>query len=126
MGYFNKLSHAIIYFRKIEETRKDRVYGMMKLCFGSDEDAISQIMYCCPNGSKIPVWTLPSRDNVSGQYGILTGALGKEILDLVGKAAATFKVHLKPEDGKKEGRTWRITKNGIEEIKDQATTTTKS
>jgi hypothetical protein len=115
------LSHAVIFFNTIAGEQKTGISAMMKLCFGKDTDVIGQILYCNPPGSKTPIWTLPTRTFGNNVLPIFTGSVGEEILGAVGRAAATFKTHYKASDGPKVGRVWRITKNGIEEIKEQAT-----
>ena len=119
MGLFNGMSHAVIFFNTLAGAEQTGISAMIKLCFGSDTDAIAQVLYCNPVGSKTPVWTLPTRNLGNATVPIFTGHVGAEILDAVGRAADIFKTHYKVSDGVKAGRAWRITKNGIEEIKEE-------
>lgn len=118
MGIFNGLSHAIITFNTVEDTRVTGIGAKMKLCFGSDDDTLAQVLYCRPPGKKGLEWVLPSRVIATSvlPYPIFTGVVALEILHLIGVAANRFKVFYKSTQTSKEGRTWRITKNGIEEI----------
>lgn len=115
------LSHAIIFFNSVEGAQKTGISAMMKLCFGSDDEAIAQILYCLTPGNKTPVWTLPVRTSpmATDTFPVFTGKVGEEVLAAVGRAADRFKAfYTSPEV--KAGRAWRITKNGIEEIKQEA------
>lgn len=116
MGIFNGLSHAIITFNTIEDTKITGIGAKMQLCFGSDEDTLAQVLYCIRPGKRGLEWVLPSRITGSVPYPIFTGVVALEILHLIGVAADRFKVFYKPTQISKEGRSWRITKNGIEEI----------
>ena len=124
MGLFSgRLSHAVIFFNTKEGAQKTGVNAIMKLCFGKDEDAISQIVYCTSLGSKTPVWALPTMQSNKPDIirPVFTGAVGEEILDAVGTYAGYFKQYYKAADGAKVGRAWRISKNGIQEITQEKT-----
>jgi hypothetical protein len=117
MAIFSGLTHAIIHFSGMGIAEKTGIYGMMELCFGSDDDVVAQIMYQSPAGSKTPVWTLPQRTTVSGTttYPIFRGAIAKELLAFAGRTADRFKAGLS-KDTKRAGKEFRVTSKGVEEI----------
>lgn len=119
MSLFNGMTHTVLFFNTLAGVEETGINAMMKLCFGSDDNAIAQILYRTPAGGKTPVWTLPTRrfdTQTKDGYPIFSGKVGEELLALVGRAADIFKAYYKITDGIKAGRAWRITKNGIEEI----------
>jgi hypothetical protein len=118
MGLFNRLSHAVVFFNSIAEAKRTGNYAMMKLCFGSDDNAISQILYSTPAGSKTPVWVLPTRFSEGTSFPICTGEMAEEILAHVGRAADRIKKA--NIEGKLAGRAFRVTKDKVEEIKQEA------
>ena len=122
------LSHAVLYFNTVEGSKQTGIGAMMKLCFGSDDDAISQILYSSKDGSKTLVWTLPVRISREGivtttPFPIFTGRVGEELLAAVARTADRFKKA--NVAGKLAGRAFRITKTSIDEIKDEKTTQAK-
>lgn len=112
------ISHAVIFFNTVQGSKTSGISAMMKLCFGSDENAISQIVYSTPKGSSTPVWSLPARNSGDVTYPIFNGALGEEILGAIGRAADRFKKANVP--GVRAGRVFRVTTKGVEEIKKEA------
>lgn len=118
---FNDLSHVVITFNSLDDGKRSGNWAMAKLCFGSDENAISQILYSDKNGSPTPVWTLPFRTRVEGtisKFNIFTGIVGEQILVAVGKAADRLKKA--GIVGRFAGRTFRVSKTGVEEVKAEA------
>ena len=115
------ISHAVIYFNTLEGSKQTGISAMMKLCFGSDDDAISQVLYSTQSGSKTPVWVLPTRFTIDGskiEFPIFTGKVGEEILAAVGRASDRFKKA--NVAGKLAGRAFRVTTHSVEEIKEEA------
>jgi hypothetical protein len=117
MGLFNGLSHAVVFFNKLENAKATGIYGMMKICFGSDDNAIAQILYSIPAGGKTPVWTLPTRHSGYAAFPIFTGSVGEEILGVVGRTADRLKKA--NIEGKLAERAFRVTKTTVEEIKQE-------
>lgn len=120
MSLLKGLTHAVIFFNTVEGSKSTGVSAMMKLCFGDDHDAIAQVLYSTPAGSKTPVWVLPSRTNRLGtvtteSFPIFTGGVGEEIMAAVGRAADRIKKA--NIEGKLAGRAFRVTKTTVEEIK---------
>lgn len=120
MSLFNGLTHAIIKFNTIAGEAQSGIGAMMKLCFGSDENSISQIYYK-KVGPSTYAWTLPERSTVEADYAIFLGSMAEEITLAAGRTAERFKNFYKTEMGLKAGRSWRVTTKGIEEITTEAT-----
>lgn len=121
MGMFNGLTHAVVFFNTIKGAQESGINAMMKLCFGSDDSAIGQILYRTTPKSKTPIWVLPVRTSGSSELPVFSGNMGEEILGAVGRAADRFK---KANITDKAGRTFRVTKVGVEEVKAPVITTT--
>src|SRR5271156_6124009 len=116
------VSHAVIFFNSVEGSKRTGIYAMMKICFGSDDDAIGQIMYRNTPGVSTPSWTLPTRQTDTGiSFPIFTGHLGEEILAIVGRTADRLKSST--ISGLKAGRAFRVSKTGVEEIAKETTAT---
>jgi hypothetical protein len=115
------ISHALIYFNTLDGSKQTGISAMMKLCFGSDDDAISQVVYSTKQGAKTPVWVLPTRFTKDGstiEFPVFTGMVGEEILAAVGRASDRFKQA--NVLGKLAGRAFRVTTHSVEEIKEEA------
>ena len=126
------MSHVIIQFNTVEKLKRTGVAAMASICFGADECAITQILYKIPDGEKIPRWVLPLRskkhgDVVVDDYDVFIGKVSDELLALAGRAIEKLK-EPGAVQGKVSGRSFRVTKAGVEEIKSEApvTTTTAS
>lgn len=121
MPNLSAISHAVIYFNTVEGNKQTGIGAMMKLCFGNDDDAISQIMYRTEKGNPTPTWVLPTRhtgDTSIPELPIYTGKVGEELLSVIARAADRLKKA--GVTGKLAGRSFRVTTKGVEEIKDQA------
>jgi hypothetical protein len=118
MNILNGLSHGIIFFNTHDREKKTGIAAMIKLCFGSDDDCISQVFYYKPKGKNLYEWVLPSRisEESSLIHPIFTGQVEREVLQATGIVADRFKAFYKDTDTSKYGRKWRVTKVGIEEI----------
>jgi hypothetical protein len=116
-GMFNGVSHAVIFFNTVAGAKQSGVSAMMKVCFGSDDDAIAQVLYSTAPGTKAPAWTLPVRTTgiAPTSFPVFTGKVGEEVLALVGRAADRFKKN--QPTGVLAGRSFRVTVKGVEEIK---------
>lgn len=125
MGVLNSNpTHAIIFFNSTKGLKETGIGAMMKICFGSDDDALAQILYRTTPGSKTPVWTLPVRPAPGDiAYPIFQGKLGEEIMAVVGRTADRFKKGnmVTPY----AGNTYRITAKGVEKITAEVKTTDK-
>jgi hypothetical protein len=120
MRLFNGMTHAVVFFNTVEGSKTTGVSAMMKLCFGSDEDAIAQILYRITPGSSSPVWALPTRDSGGTSFPIFRGMVGEEILGAVGRCAD--RLRKSPiVTGKLAGRSFRVTIKTVEEIKEDTT-----
>lgn len=115
MPILNGVTHAIIQFNSKIGYSNTNIQAMMKLCFGSDDDALSQVLYMCTGGSKTPVWTLPTRVSNDMAFPIFSGILREEIMGLVGIYSERFRKTVEIV-GPKYGRVWRVTKTTAEEI----------
>lgn len=115
---FKGVSHAVIFFNTVAGAKQSGVNAMMKICFGSDDNALAQVLYCTAPGSKAPAWTLPTRNSGVNTFPIFTGNVGQEVLGLVGRAADRFKKN--QPAGTLAGRSFRVTVKGVEEIKPEA------
>lgn len=115
MGLFNGLTHAVIFFNTVEGSKATGVSAMMKLCFGSDEDAIAQILYRTVLGSSAPVWALPVRTEGATAYPIFRGMVGEQVLAAAGRCAD--RLRKSPiVTGRLSGRSFRVTTKTVEEI----------
>jgi len=122
MGLFNGLTHAVIFFNTVEGSKTAGVSAMIKLCFGSDENAIAQVLYRTAPGSTAPVWTLPTRTEGASTFPIFRGMVGTEILAAVGRCAD--RVRRSPNvTGRLAGRSFRVTTKTVEEITQSDPTT---
>jgi hypothetical protein len=122
MGLFNGLTHAVIFFNTVEGSKTTGVSAMMKLCFGSDEDAIAQVLYRITPGVSTPVWTLPTRTEGTNSFPILRGKVGEEILGAAGRCAD--RLRKAPNiTGRLAGRSFRVTTKTVEEITQSDPTT---
>lgn len=120
---FKGVSHAVVFFNSINGQKESGISAMVKICFGSDDDAIAQVLYCTTPGSKAPAWTLPSRSSIGAtvsHFPVFTGKVGEEILGIVGRAAD--KVKKAGITGILAGRVFRVSSKGVEEVKPQTTT----
>ena len=129
MPLLTGLSHAVIFFNTLDGSKKTGVSAMCKLCFGSDTDALAQILYRIEDGNTTPVWVLPHRGARIGvvtteEFPVLTGKMGEEVLAAVGRAADRLKKA--GIVGKLAGRSFRVTKTTVEEIKAETETTKQS
>jgi len=122
------MSHVIIQFNTVEKLKNTGVAAMASICFGADDCAITQILYRIPDEEKTPRWMLPLRSKKHGdviidEYDIFTGKIKDELLALAGRAVERLK---EPGviQGKVSGRTFRVTKAGVEEVKPEAPVTT--
>jgi hypothetical protein len=120
MGLFNGLTHAVVFFNTVEGSKTTGISAMMKLCFGSDEDAIAQILYRTTPGNTSPVWALPTRDSGGTSFPIFRGMVGEEILGAVGRCADRLRKS-PVTAGKLSGRSFRVTTKTVEEIKEDTT-----
>lgn len=120
MAILNGLTHAIIFFNSVSGASQTGVSAMVKLCFGSDDDAISQVLYRAEGKTPL-AWRLPVRNGPEASspgFDIFTGKMGEEILAAVGRTAARIKTS--GVVGKLAGRAFRVTKVSIEEIQPEA------
>lgn len=108
------LTHAIIYFNTVDGAKESGTSAVVKLCFGSDEDAVSQIAF----NSKDAGWKLPTINRKGIDYDIFFGKTANELLLAAGRASDRVRA---AKLGKLADRKFRVTKTTIEEIKDQAT-----
>lgn len=116
MGILKGISHAIIQFNTVAGAKGSGIHAAMKLCFGSDDNSISQIVYLITQGNSSPSWSLPTRqgNTPADQYPIFNGVVGEEILAAVARASERFKAAGKVN---KAGKSFRIYANGkVEEI----------
>jgi hypothetical protein len=125
MGLFNGMTHAVIFFNTVEGSKTTGVSAMIKLCFGSDENAIAQVLYRLIPGSTTPVWTLPVRTEAAITFPIFRGVVGEEILAAVGRCAD--RIRKAPNiTGRLAGRSFRVTTKTVEEITQSDPTTSPS
>lgn len=115
---FKGVTHAIIFFNSVAGSKESKISAMMKICFGSDDNALAQVLYCTTPGNKAPAWTLPTRNSGVNTFPVFTGNVGQEVLGLVGRAADRFKKN--QPAGILAGRSFRVTAKGVEEIKPEA------
>lgn len=118
-----EMSHALVFFNSVEGVKQSGIIAIVKLCFGSDDDAVGQIMLQLTPGIATPVWQLPTRQRANGDmehkgFPIFQGQVGKQILDAAAKAAERVKKDMAAGkiEGKYEKRMFRVTKTTVEEI----------
>ena len=122
------MSHVVILFNTVEKLKRTGVAAMASICFGADDCAITQILYRIPKGNSTPRWVLPTRSKVQDgkvidTYDIFTGKISDELLSLAGRAVERLK-QPGAVQGKVAGRTFRVTKVGVEEVVPEAPVTT--
>lgn len=118
MPILKGISHIVLSFNTEAGTKKSGVKAKAKVCFGNDNDAIGEITYVSKDGGKTYNWELPMRSStgteISFNFPICLGAVGQELVHIIGQNVERFK---KEALTNYAGKSFRVTEKKVEEIK---------
>lgn len=106
-------SHVLVHTSSREIAASLKIYAVIQICFGSDDDFIGQILYA-GNGDGRVGYILPSRESVyvDSKLPVFGGRLEQEIRDMARTALERIK---KAKGAISHGKKYRVTRESVQE-----------